>query len=129
MAVFIRRITSSCRSSNTKKCVLCAHRECSVAMLVDEREHIQELGYRRILKARETAPKKTIRNFVPLKINFQASDYIEIINWNSCVVYPPPILRDVSEDYIKSLINSDTKPIREIQNFPCRTQALERCVK
>ncbi|GBM78213.1 hypothetical protein AVEN_132998-1 [Araneus ventricosus] len=99
-------------------------------MLVDEREHIREVGYRRILKARQTVPKKkTVRNFVPPKINFQAFDYIEIINWNYCVVYPPPMLRDLSEDGIKSLINSDTTLIREMQTFPCHIQAVERCVK
>ncbi|GBL98177.1 hypothetical protein AVEN_268266-1 [Araneus ventricosus] len=94
-----------------------------LAMLVNEREHIQELGYRRILKARQIVPKKkkTVRNFVPPKINFQASDYIEIIN---CVVYLPTMLRDLSEDDIKSLINSDTTPVREIQKFPCHTQAV-----
>ncbi|GBL81875.1 hypothetical protein AVEN_50478-1 [Araneus ventricosus] len=85
-----------------------------LAMLVDAREHIRELGHRRILKARQIVPKKkTVRNFVPPKLNFQASDYIEI-NWNSCVVYPPLVLRDLSEDDIKSLINSETTPIREI---------------
>ncbi|GBL85133.1 hypothetical protein AVEN_221344-1 [Araneus ventricosus] len=100
-----------------------------LAKLVDEREHIRELGYRRILKARQIIQKKkTVRNFVPQKINFQASDYIEI-NWNSCVVYRPPMLRDLSEDDIKSLINSHTGPIREIQKFPCHTQAVERCVR
>ncbi|GBM12727.1 hypothetical protein AVEN_228519-1 [Araneus ventricosus] len=100
-----------------------------LAMLVDERKHIWELGHRRILKARQFVPKKkTVRNFVPPKINFQASDYTEIINWNSCVVYSPPMLRDLNED-IKSLINSETTPIREIQKFPCHTQAGERCIK
>ncbi|GBM19746.1 hypothetical protein AVEN_895-1 [Araneus ventricosus] len=82
------------------------------------------------LKARQIVPKKkTVRNFVPPKTNIQASDYIEIINWNSCVVYPPPMLRNLSEDDIKSLINSDTTPIKEIQKFSCHTQAVERCVK
>ncbi|GBM65765.1 hypothetical protein AVEN_107248-1 [Araneus ventricosus] len=99
-----------------------------LAMLVNEREHIRDLGCRRILKAIQIVPKKkTVRNFVPTKINFQTSNYIEIINWNSCVVYPPPVLRDLSEDDIKSLINSDTTPIREIQKFPCHTQAVEKC--
>ncbi|GBN15904.1 hypothetical protein AVEN_79148-1 [Araneus ventricosus] len=70
-------------------------------MLVNEREHIRELGYRRILEARQIfLKKKTVRNFVPPKINFQASDHIEIINWNSCVVYPSPMLRDLSEDIL-----------------------------
>ncbi|GBL98512.1 hypothetical protein AVEN_111632-1 [Araneus ventricosus] len=101
-----------------------------LAMLVDEREHIWEIGHRRILKARQIVPKKkTVRNFVPLKITFQASNYIEIINWNSCVVYPPPMLRDLSEDDIKSLLNSDTTPIQEIQKFPCHTEAVESCIK
>ncbi|GBM01940.1 hypothetical protein AVEN_269551-1 [Araneus ventricosus] len=42
-----------------------------LTMLVNEREHILELGYRRILKARQIVPKKkTVRNFVSPKINF-----------------------------------------------------------
>ncbi|GBL90844.1 hypothetical protein AVEN_27962-1 [Araneus ventricosus] len=99
-------------------------------MLVDEREHIRELGYRKILKVRQIVPKKkTVRNFVPPTINFQASDYIEIINWNFCVVYPLPMLQDLSEDDIKSLINYDTTPIKEIQKSTCHNQAMERCVK
>ncbi|GBN17975.1 hypothetical protein AVEN_161558-1 [Araneus ventricosus] len=39
------------------------------------------------------------------------------------------MLRDLSEDDIKSLVNSDTTAIREIQKFPCHTQAVERCIK
>ncbi|GBL73401.1 hypothetical protein AVEN_159413-1 [Araneus ventricosus] len=62
-------------------------------------------------------------------ITFQASSYIEVLNWNSCVVYPPPMLPDLSEDDIKSLMNSDTTPIREVKKFPCHTQAVERCIK
>ncbi|CAH0564432.1 unnamed protein product [Brassicogethes aeneus] len=73
------------------------HPENVLIAMLDKREHIRKLGYRRILKARQTVTKKkTVRNFVLPKINFQASDYIEIINWNSCVIYPPPLLRDLS---------------------------------
>ncbi|GBO10087.1 hypothetical protein AVEN_255351-1 [Araneus ventricosus] len=39
------------------------------------------------------------------------------------------MLRDLNEVDIKSLINSDTTPIKEIQKFSCHTQAVERCVK
>ncbi|GBL80259.1 hypothetical protein AVEN_92195-1 [Araneus ventricosus] len=39
------------------------------------------------------------------------------------------MLLDLSEDDIKSLINSDTTPIKEIQKFSCHTQVVERCVK
>ncbi|GBM43831.1 hypothetical protein AVEN_166228-1 [Araneus ventricosus] len=51
------------------------------------------------------------------------------MNCNSCVVYPPPMLRDLSGDDMKSLINSTITPIREIQKFPYHTQALKRCIK
>lgn len=99
-------------------------------MLVDKREHIRELGYRRILKARKFVPtNKTIRSCQPPKLNFKASDYTEIIDWNKCALYPPPILRKLSEDNIREIINSAAKPVREIQNFPCHTQAVERTVK
>ncbi|GBN74388.1 hypothetical protein AVEN_273088-1 [Araneus ventricosus] len=119
-----------CRSSNTTKWFFAHTENVLLAMFVDEKEHIRELGYKKILKARQIVPKKkTVRNFIPPKINFQASDYIKIINWNSCVVYPPPMLRGLSEDDIKSLVNSDTMPIREIQKFPCHIQAVERCIK
>ncbi|GBL92288.1 hypothetical protein AVEN_35838-1 [Araneus ventricosus] len=39
------------------------------------------------------------------------------------------MLRDLSEDDIKTLINSDTTPIKEIQKFSCHSQTVERCVK
>ncbi|GBO33696.1 hypothetical protein AVEN_260279-1 [Araneus ventricosus] len=92
------------------------------------KEYIREFGYRRISKARQIVPKKKIvRNFVPPRINFQASDYIKIINCSSCVICPASLAEDISED-IKSLIKSDTTPIREIQKYPCHTQAVERCI-
>lgn len=65
------------------------------------------------------AKKKTVTNFVPPKVNIQASDYIEIINCNACVVYPSSMHSDLCEDDIKSPINSDTTLIRELQKFPC----------
>lgn len=101
-----------------------------LAMLVDEREHIWELGYRRILKARKVvSKKKTVRSFQPPKLIFKASDYTEIIDWHKCALLPPPILRNLSEDEIKEIINSATKPVREMQKFQCHTQAVERTVK
>lgn len=65
-----------------------------LAMIADDRKPIRELGYRRIVKARQSASKgKTIRNFVPPKINFKATDYTEIIDWNKCTLYPPQCYR------------------------------------
>lgn len=55
-----------------------------LAMIVDEREQFKELGYRRILEAKQSVQKKkAVRNFVRPNVKFQASEYTEIINWNS----------------------------------------------
>ncbi|GBN66641.1 hypothetical protein AVEN_76039-1 [Araneus ventricosus] len=52
--------------------------------IVDKRDHIRELGFRIIIKARNLASKrKSIRSFQPPKINFLATDYIEMIHWNT----------------------------------------------
>lgn len=75
-------------------------------MTVDEREHIRELGYRKMLKARQTVPTRTVRNVVTSKINFMASDYIESINGNPCVVYPPQMLRKLNVDDVKLFMDS-----------------------
>lgn len=100
-----------------------------LTMILDERYHIRELGYRRILKGRQSAKKKKIRVFVPPKINFEARDYTEIIDWQSCKLTPPPLLRNVTDEEIKLFVNQDFKPIMDFKKFPCHTQAVERCVK
>ena len=49
-------------------------------VIVDERQHIRELGFRKIIKARKfTSKTKSIRCFPPPKFNFQTTDYVEII--------------------------------------------------
>lgn len=100
-------------------------------MIVDERKHIRELGFRRIIKARMLASKPdSIRNFQPPKINFQANDYTDIIDWNTTVLTPPPLLRRVSDDEIWAKITvGETADDWNFGKFPCHTQAVERCVK
>lgn len=40
------------------------------------------------------------------------------LHWNSCPVYYSPMLLDLSEDDIKSFIDSDTTLIRKLRTFP-----------
>ncbi|GBN65577.1 hypothetical protein AVEN_237948-1 [Araneus ventricosus] len=55
-----------------------------LSAIVDKRDHIRELGFGIIIKARNLASKrKSIRSFQPPKINFLATDYIEMIHWNT----------------------------------------------
>ena len=70
-------------------------------MIVDERKHIRELGFRKIIKAKTLVSKtELISSFRPPKVNFQANDYIETIDWNTTALTPPPLLRRVSDDEV-----------------------------
>lgn len=102
-----------------------------LCMIVDERAHIRELGLRRIIKARAAAfKKKLIRTFKPPKLNFQAKEYYEIIDWTTTAIYPPPLLRRVSDKEIWAKISTaDTAKEWNFHKFQCHTQAVERCVK
>ena len=67
-----------------------------LGIIVDERKHIRELGSRKILKARKLLSKtESIRCFQPSRINFQATDYIKIIDLNTTALTSPLLLRRV----------------------------------
>lgn len=101
-----------------------------IAMLFDERRHIRELGLRRVLKARQSASKgKGIRSFHTPSLKFDALDYTEMIDWMSTKILSPPFLRGISNEEIESFIQSGEFPDWDIREFPCHTQAVERCVK
>ncbi|GBM69660.1 hypothetical protein AVEN_124442-1 [Araneus ventricosus] len=75
-----------------------------LAMIQDNRKHIRELGLRRILKARQLDQKRTtFRTFMPPKLNFEAQDYSEIINWMDCDLSSPLFLKDISDDEVKHI--------------------------
>ncbi|GBN18008.1 hypothetical protein AVEN_1395-1 [Araneus ventricosus] len=78
-----------------------------LSMVVDKRDHIRELGFRRIIKARNLASKKkSIRSFQTPKINFPATYYIEMIHWNTITLSLPPLLRIISNQEIWSKVQS-----------------------
>ncbi|GBN89202.1 hypothetical protein AVEN_39737-1 [Araneus ventricosus] len=100
-------------------------------MTVDKRDHIRELGFRRIIKARNLASKrKSIRSFQPPKINFPATYYIEMNHWNTITLSPSPLLRKFSNQEIWSIVQSvGTADEWNFDKFPCHTQAVERFLK
>ncbi|GBM07467.1 hypothetical protein AVEN_206266-1 [Araneus ventricosus] len=102
-----------------------------LAMTQDNTKLIRELGLLRILKARQLDQKRTtIRTFMPPKLNFKAQDYSEIINWIDCDLSSPPLLKDSSDDEIKSHIQSDSVPNWDITFKTCPVRkSSERCVK
>lgn len=103
-----------------------------LSMVVDDREHVRELGLTRVLKTKEVPVKgKNVRNFLVPKINFESNEYYELINWSETKLTCPPLLASFSSDTIAQLIIHKEKPKLNINlaDIPCHTQAVERCVK
>ena len=99
-----------------------------LAMAMDERRHVRELAFRRILKARHlrSTGKTPVRFFKVPEVNFSATDYIDIIPWQLTRLYPPPLLRHICDEHIQALIESGSMPERDVRGFPCHTQSVER---
>lgn len=101
-----------------------------LCMVADPRRHIRELALRRILKARSSkkdSDKQNIRVFKIPKLNFEAEDYSDIVDWQNIEVSDPPALSKYLDEELKSFIT--TGEIPEIPGFPCHTQTVERHIK
>ena len=97
-----------------------------IAMINDERPHIRELAWRRVLKARSQS-SEVVRQFKLPEINFDAEDYVAMINWQSVTVTEPPLTRDIPETELRK--NIENKARLEFKKFPCHTQCVERMIK
>jgi len=96
-------------------------------MITDDSKTIRELGMRRVLKAR--SEKYGIRKFVIPTLNFDAKNYIDLIDWQNADVTEPPLLEDISVDELEMLVASGETPVTDFLRYPCHTQAVERAVK
>ena len=93
-------------------------------MITDDRKAVRELGIRLNLRAR--SEKYGISQFRAPKLNFDAKDYIDLIDWQETEVTEPPLLADISEDEIEKLVASGDVPVIDFPKYPCHTQAVER---
>lgn len=101
-----------------------------LSMITDQRLHIRELGLRRILKVRtQTNAPTALRRFVVPQLDFDANDYVELINWQDVEITEPPLTVSISDDAIKLFVANGSAPVVDFPRFPCHTQAVERCVK
>ncbi|GBL73492.1 hypothetical protein AVEN_142660-1 [Araneus ventricosus] len=68
--------------------------------------------------------------FVITVVNFGATDYVDLIDWQAFYVTPPPVLRQISSHELLKMIQNDV-PMDGwyLIKFPSHTQALERIVK
>lgn len=100
-----------------------------LAMVTDDRQHIRELGHRRIMAARCENPLSTgIRQFRVPTLNLEAGDYIELVTWKDIDRHSPPVMDNISDQQIRGFFNNSDDVV-VLPHFPCHTQAVERCVK
>ncbi|GBL86756.1 hypothetical protein AVEN_96000-1 [Araneus ventricosus] len=79
----------------------------------------------------EIGPEGTcVRRFVIPAVNFRAIDYVDLIDWQTCNVTPPTVLRHIRSHELLKMIQDDV-PMDggDFIKFPSHTQALERIVK
>lgn len=101
-----------------------------LAMMTDHRPHIRKLGLRRVMKARAVKPSGKIRKFkIPAKLNFDAVEYFDMIDWAVCPISEPPVIKSMTDAELKELIMTEVTPTVSFPKFPCHTQSVERHVK
>lgn len=98
-----------------------------LAMLTDSKQHIRELGARRILKARSNQDD-TPRLFQIPDLNFSASSYIELIDWQG-IITSPPVLKLIPNEEIEKFVSRNGDGDLHFLRLPCHSQAVERAVK
>ena len=99
-----------------------------LSMISDKRPHVRKLGLLRIMKARGMKSSTAgIRQFKIPVLNFESSDYIDMIDWQTCKLMEPPVTMKFSDEALKNMV--DTGEVLGAGKFPCHTQAVERYIK
>lgn len=100
-----------------------------LSMLSDKNKTVRELAAKRILKARNSPHTGNLpRVFEVPQINFDANEYIDLIDWQQNF-FDPPILRHITNKGINEVIESQGDENLIFLKLPCHTQAVERSVK
>ena len=100
-----------------------------LAMLTDERPDIRELALRRIVKSRKQKRTSSVRSFCVPVLNFEATSYIDMIDWQKTPITEPPIVMDIDDDTLLIMIQEEDTPTLDFARYPCHTQAVERHIK
>ncbi|GBN56158.1 hypothetical protein AVEN_253353-1 [Araneus ventricosus] len=92
-------------------------------------KNIHELAVSRILAARDKKTKNSggLRFFKLPKLNFEAADYIDLIDWSNCVITEPPLTMHRKDKYLREMCKEEQFPVLTFEEFPCHTQPVERC--
>ncbi|GBL68860.1 hypothetical protein AVEN_108143-1 [Araneus ventricosus] len=69
-----------------------------------------------------------LRKFI-IPVNFRATDYVGLIDWQPCNVTPPTVPRQINSYELLKMIQDDVPMDGRHFKFPSHTQAVERIVK
>lgn len=69
------------------------------------------------LKTKNEKTKSSVQCFQVSKLNFNSSDYIDLLNWKDCNVTVPPIVSDMPEEQLKALVIGHSPPIMSSKVF------------
>lgn len=102
-----------------------------VAMVHDEEKVTRILGYRRLLNAKnsEITRRSSVHHFTWPDVNFEAKTYIDMIDWQAANVIDPPLLKHITNDELKNLIQSGDVPQSNVPQIPCHSQNVEHMIK
>ncbi|GBM05460.1 hypothetical protein AVEN_94757-1 [Araneus ventricosus] len=67
--------------------------------------------------------------FVIPSVNFGATDYVDLIDWQAFYVTPPPVLRQISSHELLKIQDDVPMDGSDFIKFPSHTQSVERIVK
>ena len=105
------------------------HENLLLAMATDPSPEVRSLAWRRIKKSRKMPKKKGVREFRVPKLNTDARNYTEMINWQTCDLTEPPLTMKLSDKEIEENIKSAAVVPSSITSFPCHTQGVERLIR
>lgn len=66
-----------------------------------------------------------VRPYVVPRINFEASDYMDLIDWEATQLSEPPLTSSLTNEQLTAIKDS---PL-QVADYPCHTQAVERAVR
>lgn len=96
-----------------------------LAMLFDKDEFVRKKAVDLIEKTSTIGDK--IRKFIVPQVNFNATSYLSLINFNELVLTVPPVVANFTRETLEELHRSDVG--KNIWKIPCHSQAVERSVK
>lgn len=99
-----------------------------LSMICDERKQIRQMAFEKIMYIRKNLDRTKLREYVKPKINFDCTDYTNMIDLeNNNILYEPPYTKYMPYDHLEDHKNSDEVLINV--KIPCHIQGTERNVK